>query len=293
MCAKGSGNSYRGEKVQRYAARHSDQDAEAVEELSTQTVSSYKTTARKVRGEIMKQRSNWVFSIAPRAMFAFAVGLGFAVLVSAQNQEMQERVAEIKAAAARNKQALAQYTWVEQVTISLKGEEKKQESFQVRLGPDGQPQKSLIGGPPPEDTSGRRLKRHIVEKKKEEYKEYAEQIKSLIQRYVPPDRDLLGQAYQQGNILMGPEAGAPGQYRLVISNYIKPGDKMTLIMDKMQKQLVGLSIATYLDDPKDAVNVEAQFDQIPEGPNHVSAQTINGVSKQLTIAIQNSNYQRL
>jgi hypothetical protein len=241
----------------------------------------------------MKHRSNWVFSIAPRVMFAFAIGLGFAVLVSAQNQEMQERVAEIKAAAARNKQALAQYTWVEQVTISLKGEQKKQESFQVRLGPDGQPQKSLIGAPAPEDTSGGRLKRHIVEKKKEEYKEYAEQIKSLIQRYVPPDRDLLGQAYQQGNILMGPEAGAPGQYRLVISNYIKPGDKMTLIMDKVQKQLVGLSIATYLDDPKDAINVDVQFEQIPGGPNHVSAQTINGVSKQLMIVIQNSNYQRL
>ena len=267
--------------------------AEAVEELSTQTVSSYKTTASKVRGEIMKHRSNWVFSITPRVMFALAIGFGFAILVNAQNQEMQERVAEIKAAAARNKQALAQYTWVEQVTISLKGEQKKQESFQVRLGPDGQPQKSLLGAPAPEATSGGRLKRHIVEKKKEEYKEYADQIKALIQRYVPPDRDLIGQAYEKGNILMGPEAGAPGQYRVVISNYIKPGDKMTLLMDKMQKQVVGLSIATYLDDPKDAVNVNVQFDQIPGGPNHVSAQTINGVSKQLTIVIQNSNYQRL
>lgn len=267
--------------------------AEAVEELSTQIVSSYKTTASKVRGEIMKHRSNWVFSITPRVMFALAIGFGFAILVNAQNQEMQERVAEIKAAAARNKQALAQYTWVEQVTISLKGEQKKQESFEVRLGPDGQPQKSLIGAPAPEATSGGRLKRHIVEKKKEEYKEYADQIKALIQRYVPPDRDLIGQAYEKGNILMGPEAGAPGQYRVVISNYIKPGDKMTLLMDKMQKQVVGLSIATYLDDPKDAVNVNVQFDQIPGGPNHVSAQTINGVSKQLTIVIQNSNYQRL
>ena len=68
---------------------------------------------------------------------------------------------------------------------------------------------------------------------------------------------------------------------------------MTLIMDKAQQQLVGLSIVTYLDDPKDAINVDVQFEQIPGGPNHVSAQIINGVSKQLTIVIQNSNYQRL
>jgi hypothetical protein len=56
---------------------------------------------------------------------------------------------------------------------------------------------------------------------------------------------------------------------------------------------VSLSIATYLDEPTDAVNVNVQFAGIPGGPNHVSAQTINGVSKQLTIAIQNSDYKHL
>jgi len=93
--------------------------------------------------------------------------------------------------------------------------------------------------------------------------------------------------------MMGPASGAPGEYRLVLSNYIKQGDNMTLVMDKAQKDLVSLSIATYLDDPKDAVNVNVQFARVPNGPNHVSSQTINGVSKQLTIATQNSNYQRL
>ena len=36
-----------------------------------------------------------------------------------------------------------------------------------------------------------------------------------------------------------------------------------------------------------------RFSGIPGGPNHVSAETINGVSKQLTIAIRNSNYQKI
>jgi hypothetical protein len=70
--------------------------------------------------------------------------LAFSGLVSicpayAQNQELKQRVEEIKQATAKNKQALAHYTWVELVTISLKGEQKKQEHFQVRLGPDGKP----------------------------------------------------------------------------------------------------------------------------------------------------------
>jgi hypothetical protein len=63
--------------------------------------------------------------------------------------------------------------WTEQVTISLKGEQKKQEHFQVRLGPDGKPQKTSLD-PPAEAAapSGGRLKQHVVAKKKEEYKDY-------------------------------------------------------------------------------------------------------------------------
>ena len=242
----------------------------------------------------MKKGLNRVFYVSSCALFVLAVGAGLVPGTAAQNQEMQERVAEVKEAAAINRQALAQFTWVEQVTISLKGEQKKQEHFQVRLGPDGKPEKTSLD-PPPSDSGGHegRLKKHIVEKKKEEYKEYADDIKALIQQYVPPDKDLIEQARQNGNIMLGPAAGAPGEYRLVLSNYIKQGDNMTLVIDKAQNDLTSLSISTYLSDPSDAVNVTVQFSRVPGGPNHVSAETINGVSKHLTIAIQNSNYQHL
>jgi hypothetical protein len=58
---------------------------------------------------------------------------------------------------------------------------------------------------------------------------------------------------------------------------------MTMVVDKEQKALTSVSIGSYLNDPKDAVNVSVQFASIPGGPNHVSTETINGVSKQLTI----------
>ena len=52
-----------------------------------------------------------------------------AVLVStlpfhAQNAELQQKFAEIKAASAANKQALAHYTWQEQQTTSIEGGNK-------------------------------------------------------------------------------------------------------------------------------------------------------------------------
>ncbi|MDR3676750.1 MAG: hypothetical protein P4N24_14760, partial [Acidobacteriota bacterium] len=103
------------------------------------------------------------------ALIVFVVGGTIDRPASAQSPELQQRVAELKEATASNKQALMQYTWVEQVNISLKGELKKQEHFQVRLGPDGKPQKTSLDPPADTQPEGGRLKRHVVEKKKEEY----------------------------------------------------------------------------------------------------------------------------
>src|SRR5258706_12879925 len=68
---------------------------------------------------------------------------------SAQNPEVQQQVSDVQQSMAKNKEALASYTWNEVVTISLKGEEKKQQHYQVRLGPDLKPQKTSLDPPPP------------------------------------------------------------------------------------------------------------------------------------------------
>jgi hypothetical protein len=245
-------------------------------------VINMKTTLRK------DSRTRLLFSFV-----LFTAGY-FTGLAAAQNPELQQRVAEIKESAAKNKQALASYTWNETVTISLKGEQKKQEHFQVRLGPDLKPQKTSLD-PPAEAPapSGGRLKQHVVAKKKEEYKEYADQMKALAQQYVPPDKDLLQQAYAKGNITLGPAAGDPNELQLVINNYLKPQDSMTLVFDKTKKALLQVKIASYMDEPKDAMNLTVQFSRLPDGTNHVSNLIIDGVSKQLNIAIQNSNYQHV
>jgi hypothetical protein len=64
---------------------------------------------------------------------------------------------------------------------------------------------------------------------------------------------------------------------------------MTLVFDRAQKALLSVQIASHMDDPKDAMNLAVPLD----GTNHVSNPVIDGVSKQLNVAIQNSNYQHL
>jgi hypothetical protein len=211
----------------------------------------------------------------------------------AQNPQMQQRLAELKQSLAFNKQVLANYTWLEQQIISIKGEQKKEEMYNVQLGPDGKPQKTPLDPSSVSDSDRRRhgLRGRIIEKKTEEYKDYAESIKTLIQQYVPPDKDALQQSYQQGNIMIGPVGGQPNEVRFVVSNYIKQGDNMTIVLNKATLSIVSVSISTYLTDTSDAVTVNVQFTKMSSGgPFHVATETINGVSKQLTIEVINSNY---
>lgn len=163
----------------------------------------------------------------------------------------------------------------------------------MRIGPDGKPQKTEID--PQEQSSGGRqhgLKHRIVENKKEEYEDYAKQIAALAQDYAHPDPQRLQLLFQRGNIMVG-STGAPGFVKFVVQGYLKPGDSLTLVLNEAEKGLTSADVSSYLDDSTDAVTLSAQFIKEPAGPNHVSSMVVNGVSKQLTVATQNSNYQRL
>jgi hypothetical protein len=90
---------------------------------------------------------------------------------------------------------------------------------------------------------------------------------------------------------LGTAAGDPNAVQFVIHSYLKPNDTVTLVFDRTQKALTGITIASYMDDPQDAMNLTGQFSRLPDGTNHVSGMVIDGVKKQLNIATQNSNYQ--
>ena len=216
--------------------------------------------------------------------------LGYS-LAAAQNPQLEEKVMAIKQAQALNKQKLAQYTWQETETISIKGDVKDTKIYQVQLGPNGQPQKTEINEQKAQSGGGRqgRLKQRVIEKKTEEYQEYGQQIGALAKQYTTPDPDRLMQAKQQGNISL--QMGQGGTLNLVIKNYVKPNDSVTMAIDPQTKSPVRVQVSSYLSDPSDAVNITANFARLPDGTNHVASTTINGVSKQLTINDQNSNYQ--
>lgn len=214
---------------------------------------------------------------------------GGSLMTWAQNPELDQKLMAIKDTMAANKQKLAQYTWTETETISLKGDVKDTKTYQVQMV-NGQQQKTLINNQKAQ-SGGRegRLKERVVEKKTQEYQEYGQQIGALAKQYTTPDPGRLMQARQQGNLSLQPGEGTVG---LVIKNFVKPNDQVTLTISEQTHAPVSMQIQSYLNDPSDAVTISAQFAQLPDGTNHVADMTINGVSKQLTVNEVNSNYMK-
>jgi hypothetical protein len=280
--------------------KHTGKAPEGLDSAMKPPLKDFPPTPKRKKHERIKRmtyRSATFLQISHKSAMLAAVVL--AVSLSSlqrhsQSTDLQARLGDLKDSMARNKEVLSQYTWEETVKIILKGEEKKTEHFEVRQGPDGKPVKTPLDPlAPAKQQSGGRLKQHIVEKKKEEYKAYADQMKELAQHYVPPDKDAIENAYAKGNIAIIPGGDIPGEIKLVIHDYYKRGDTATLRFDKNLKQLQAISIASWMDNPQDPMNLNVAFGRLPDGTNHVSTVTIEGVSKKLTINTANSDYRKM
>jgi hypothetical protein len=224
------------------------------------------------------------------ASLLFAVMLSFTMLppaTRAAGSALQQKIASIEAAAYKNKQMLGRYTWQQQETVRVRGDIKKTALYQVRLGPDGKPVKTVIT----QSQSSDRRKWGIRSRIEQGYTEYGQQIASLASSYTQFPSGRLKQLYAQGNVSLK-SGGAPGPESIVATNYVKEGDSVTFTFDRAQKAIVALQIASYLSGPSDVVTIAVQFAKLPDGTMHVSTVSIDGQSKSLTVQDVNSDYQK-
>lgn len=206
------------------------------------------------------------------------------------NPELQEKVAALKQAVANNQRALRQYAWTEKTDMIFKGETKSSKFSQCQYAPDGTVQKTEVGStPPPKEARG--LKGRVVEKKKDEMKDYMERVASLIKRYVPPDGSQMQESFQSGNASIHPtEAGI---VTLVFGSYAKPGDAVNLTFDAASKKIRSYDVTTYLDSPGEVVTLKVVFENLPDGTNYVAQSLLDATAKQIQIRTTNSGYNRL
>jgi len=207
----------------------------------------------------------------------------------AQNPELQEKLAAVKQAAAENKQKLRQYQWIETTQLTLKGDAKPPTKNSCVYGPDGKVQKTMIGAPPA-PPSGGRMKQRVIEKKKEEMKDYMQDVKGVLAMYVPPDPQKMQAAYQAGKASLNPAGEA---VNLIFADYAQPGDKMTLTFNTATKQIAGLKIDTYMGEEKDVVTLQVQMAGLPDGTTYEQQTVLGATAKQLVVTTTNSDYQKV
>jgi len=226
------------------------------------------------------------------AALVMALSLGAVAQMGAgSSNELQQKLMALKQAAAANKQRLRQYQWIETSQITLKGEQKPQRVYQCSYGPNGQIQKIPMGAQQqPQQQRG--LRGRIVEKKTEEMKDYMQQVQSLLALYVPPNAELMQQAFQKKNVSIDKNMAASG-VQLVFSNYAKPGDQMTIGFDTATKKITTINVNTYMDNPQDAVTLSVQMASLPDGTNYAQQTVLNATQKQLQVTTTSSNYAKM
>ena len=210
--------------------------------------------------------------------------------------ELQQKLAVLKQSAAKNKQQLHRYQWVETTQLTLKGQPKPAKSDLCSYGPNGLIQKVPIGEQQPQQQqqSGRRgkLKERVVEKKTDEMEDYMQQVKSIISLYVPPDPQRMQKAFQAHNVSMNSTLGA-GAAQLVFKNYAQPGDQMTIAFDPAAKKVQTVNVNTYLGDPKDTITLAVRFATLPDGTNYAAQTVLTAPSKEIQVTTTNANYSKL
>ncbi len=244
---------------------------------------------KRVVNYVKQLLTDTIMALGNRWTTIGAVVLVVTVQAIAQNSELQQKFAAVKQAAAENKQKLRQYQWMETTQLTLKGDAKPPSQNICRYGPDGQVQKTLTS-PPPQQPSGGRMKERIIEKKKEEMKEYMQDVKSLLGMYVPPDPQRMEQAFQAGKVSLNPVGGV---VNIVFTDYAQPGDRMTLSFDTAARRITSFNIDTYMGETKDVVTLHGQMASLPDGTNFVQQTVLNATAKHLVVDTTNSNYQKL
>jgi hypothetical protein len=233
-----------------------------------------------------------------------AVALGIGALVQAQQPPAQaagggaqDQVAALKQSLQQGMALARTYEWVETTIISLKGEEKARKQNRCYYGADGKVQKvSLDAAPAAEQEKGGRagrrgggkIKEKVVENKKDDMKEYMERAAALIHSYVPPAPEKIQAAKDAKRVAMNPQAG--GKAQIVVSQYLLPGDSLTLDLDVASSRLLGLGVNSYLDKADDAVTLAVKMTTLPDGALYAAQTTLEAKAKNITVVIQNSGY---
>jgi hypothetical protein len=206
----------------------------------------------------------------------------------------EQRVAALKQSLQDSQASLRRYEWIETTIISLKGEEKARKQQRCSYGPDGKVQKVAMAEAPKSEPApskggrGGRVKKTVVENKKDDMKDYMERAAALIQQYVPPAPPAIQKVKDAGKLTIKP--ADQGRVRVELLDYVLPGDRMTIDINGATNSLAAVTVASYLDKKDDVVALDVKFASLADGTGYTSQTTLDAKAKNIRVVIQNTGH---
>jgi hypothetical protein len=137
----------------------------------------------------------------------------------------------------------------------------------------------------------RGIRGKIAENKKEELSDYMKLAVALLKSYVPPDPARIQASKDAGKVSISPLE--PGKrVRLDFKDYQKAGDTLSVDVNPANNTLLGLKVATWLEDAKDVVNLDVKFRALNDGTTYAETIALDAPSQKLAVNVANSGYRK-
>jgi hypothetical protein len=204
--------------------------------------------------------------------------------------DVQETVAMIKKNLSDSREKIKKYEWIENTTTFYKGEKKSLKQCQCYYSVDGQLTKVETGASTKAKAPGG-IRGRIAANKKEEMTDYMKKAIAKIQTYLPPNPDKIQKIYADGKISV--QVLEPGKkFKLSFPDYNEAGDVLTISVDKANQKLLGASVTTSVEDPKEKVVFNILYKSLPDGTQYTANTTLDAQTQGVKIVIENSGYKK-
>jgi hypothetical protein len=212
-----------------------------------------------------------------------------ALLAQGVDPRAAGEVSAIRAEIARSNLALRRYTWTEHTEVLVNGKSQSASDAACRYDATGQVVKAPISPKDDQDPANGLSKRPTV-RKKADMQDYIQRAITLIGYYVPPSPEQLDLMLARGDASLEPSGAGKSQIRF--KEYHQRGDSMTFTYDAASKALLLVTVLSTLGGPKDLVRMDAVFETLPDGVNHLASTTVSAKSRKMEIRTQNSSYRK-
>jgi hypothetical protein len=213
-------------------------------------------------------------------------------LIHAQvDPQLAPEVNAIRAEVARSTIALRRYTWTEHVQVLVNGKVHSSSDSSCRYDDSGQIVKVPLGTDVSPEKANEISKRPSV-RAKGDLQDYIRRTITLVGYYVPPSPEQLDAMLARGEASLDRSESVKSHIRF--KNYHQRDDTMTFTYDAVSKVLLQVTVLSSLGgSSKDPVTMDAVFDTLPDGVNHLATITVTAKSKKIEVRTQNVSYAKV